>query len=360
MAQKTKCMNNSVNQSTNHPIRKKEFHFMSSDGKTKIHAVKWGPADSRIKAVLQITHGMIEYIDRYDEFACYMARRGFLVVGHDHLGHGDSIRSESDWGYFIPAGKKIFKSIGAHGHIRAITLANHRACEYTSPDPSAAVTADIYRLTCIVRRKYPDCPYFILGHSMGSFLLRRYLTLHSGDITGAVICGTGSVPDAAVQFGMLVCRLLGVLRGEHYRSRLVTNLAFGSAYGRFDMTGQDPSNSWLSKNEESVRAYYQDPRCTFLFTVNGYYTLFSTIYYDNRINNVCRIRKNLPVLFISGADDPVGSFGKGVKKACAQYRRAGIQDVKLKLYENDRHEILQETDRAQIFADIYEWCKKRM
>ncbi len=195
---------------------------------------------------------------------------------------------------------------------------------------------------------------------MGSFLLRRYLTLHSEEVTGAIICGTGSQPDVATCFGMFACGLIRTFRGGHYRSSFLTNAAFGKSYAQFDKTGAEPARSWLSKNEESVRAYYNDPRCTFIFTVNGYYGLFSTVRYANQMKYIRRIRKNLPVFFIAGKEDPVGNFGEGVKKAYAQYRQAGIRDVKMKLYENDRHEILQETDREQVFEDIYQWCKKRM
>ncbi|MCI8448761.1 MAG: alpha/beta hydrolase [Eubacterium sp.] len=310
-------------------MEKETFQFLSKDGRTKIHAVKWFPDDGQVRAVMQITHGMVEYIERYEEFAEYLTRRGFLVVGHDHLGHGASISSESEWGFF------------------------------TEKNPSEIVVADIYQVTRIIRNQYSDCPYYILGHSMGSFLLRRYLTLHSEEVTGAVICGTGSQPDIVLQFGMAVCRLLSLFRGWHHRSRLVTQAAFGKPYAQFDLTGADPKRSWLSKNEESVRAYYEDPRCTFTFTLSGYYGLLSTIYYDNQMKNILNIRKNLPVLFIAGADDPVGNFGEGVKKAYAQYRQAGIRDVKMKLYPGDRHEILQETDREQVFEDVYQWCQKK-
>ena len=291
---------------TKEHVMQETFQFLSKDGKTKIHAVKWLPANRNVRAVMQISHGMVEYIERYHEFAVYLAKRGFLVV-----------------------------------------------------DTETGV-ADIFQVTRIIRSQYPDCPYFILGHSMGSFLLRRYLTLHSEEVTGAIICGTGSQPDIATCFGMFVCGLIRTFRGGHYRSGFLTNAAFGKSYGQFDKTGAEPARSWLSKNEESVRAYYNDPRCTFIFTVNGYYGLFSTVRYANQMKYIRRIRKNLPVFFIAGKEDPVGNFGEGVKKAYAQYRQAGIRDVKMKLYENDRHEILQETDREQVFEDIYQWCKKRM
>ncbi|MCI9124623.1 MAG: alpha/beta hydrolase [Eubacterium sp.] len=309
-------------------VNRESFQFLSKDGRTKIHAVKWLPKDGIVRAVLQITHGMVEYIERYEELACYMAGRGFLVAGHDHLGHGASVTNESEWGYF--AEKR----------------------------PSETVVADIYQLTTIIKNQYPGCPYFILGHSMGSFLLRRYLTIHSGAVDGALLCGTGSQPKIATFLGMAVCRLMGLLHGGHYRSAFVTGLCFGKPYAEFDKTGEDIKRSWLSKNRDSVQAYYEDPRCTFVFTLNGYYGLFSTIHYVSQMKQIRKIRKNLPVLFLAGEDDPVGDFGKGVKKAYAQYRQAGIRDVKMKLYSNDRHEILQETDRKQVFKDVYEWCEK--
>lgn len=311
-------------------IRKESFQFLSKDAKTKVHAVKWFPSNGRVRAVLQLTHGMVEYIERYEEIAVYFASRGFLVVGHDHLGHGASVTAQSEWGYF------------------------------TEKKPSETVVADIYQVTRIVRGQYPDCPLFILGHSMGSFLLRRYLTLHSEDVAGAVICGTGSHTDIETVFGMAVCRLIQLFRGGHYRSMFITKAAFGKPYAKFNLDGTDFAKSWLWKNEDSVRAYCSDPRCTFLFTVNAYYGLFSTIRYVNQMKHIRKIRKNLPVFFIAGQDDPVGNFGEGVRKAYAQYRQAGIRDVRMKLYPNDRHEILQETDREQVFADIYQWCKKRM
>lgn len=309
-------------------IQKEVFSFLSKDGRTDIHAVKWFPKDGQLRAVLQIAHGMVEYIERYDEFAVYMAKRGFLVVGHDHLGHGASVRAETQWGYFA------------------------------EKNPSQTVVADMYTLTRMVQKAHPGLPYIILGHSMGSFLLRRYLTVHSSAVDGAVICGTGSIPGVVARSGMAVCKALELVYGAYYRSPFVTSLCFGGAYKRFEKDIADPTNSWLSKNKESVQAYSKDKRCTFVFTLNGYYGLLSTVSYINQMKHVRKIRKNLPVLFIAGMDDPVGNFGKGVKKACVQYRRAGVRDVKLRLYPNDRHEILQETDRERVFADVYRWCGK--
>lgn len=311
-------------------IRKKKFRFLSKDGKTTIYAVQWIPKNRPVRAVLQIVHGMVEYIDRYDEFARYMARRGFLVAGHDHLGHGDSVRSEAEWGYFA------------------------------SKNPSKTVVEDMYQLTCMMQQEYPDKPYFILGHSMGSYLLRRYLTVHSRAVTGAVVCATGGTLRIAARFALLLCRTLELFFGGYHRSKFVTGLCFGRSYQKFAKDPADATKSWLSKNIESVQEYSRDRRSGFVFTLNGYNGLFSTVSYDNQMRHIRKIRKDLPVLFIAGKDDPVGSFGRGVKRAYRQYRLAGIRDVKLKLYPGDRHEILQETDRARVFADVYRWCVKHI
>ena len=309
---------------------KSEFYFPSKDGNTEIHTIEWKP-EGEVKAVLQMCHGMVEYIDRYDEFAQYLCGQGFYVVGNDHLGHGKSIQSKAEYGFF-------HEKYG-----------------------NACVLSDIHTLRQRTMKKYPEIPYFMLGHSMGSILLRQYIQTYGTGLAGALLIGVvAEQPEISLRFGQCLCRVIALVRGWHYRSRFITEVSFGKPYAQFDKTGEDVSRNWLSKNEESVRAYYQDPRCTFVFTLNGYFGLFSTIHYVSCMKHVRKIRKDLPVLFLSGADDPVGNFGEGVKKAYAQYRQAGIQDVKLKLYQDDRHEILQETDREKVFADIYQWCRRHM
>ena len=308
-------------------VKKETFRFLSKDGKTKIHAIKWMPGNGRVRAVMQLSHGMVEYIERYDEFACYLASRGFLVVGHDHLGHGESVIDESEWGYF------------------------------TQKNPSETVVADIYQVTRIIRSQYPDCPYFIFGHSMGSYLVRKYLTLYSEEVDGAILCGTGRVSSAACRLGMAVCGLLALFRGWHFRSGFVKKSAFGGAYARFCMDGSDPENSWLSTNVESVKKFYADPLCGFDFTLNGYYGLMSTVLYDNQEKYIRNIRRELPIFLISGSEDPVGAAGVGVKRVYQQYIRAGLKNVTMKLYKGDRHELINETDRADVYADVWEWIK---
>lgn len=306
---------------------KKEFYYLSRDGVTRIHAVEWIP-EGEVKAVLQICHGMSEYIDRYDEFARYLCEKGIYVAGHDHLGHGESIQGEEYYGYFHEK----------HGN------------QY--------VIGDIHKLRGITVKKYPEAPYFILGHSMGSFLLRQYLTIYGNGLTGAVIMGTGSHGRLILDAGQFMCRIVAAFKGWKYRSTFINNLSFGGYNKKFknDVTGA----TWLSRNVENCQKYAADPLCSFTFTVNGYYQMFRGLKTLTGKKSVERIPKELSIFFVAGSDDPVGNFGKSVQKVYGKYRAAGIKDVKLKLYKNDRHEILNETDRETVYADLYRWIDKRI
>lgn len=208
--------------------REENFEFLSADGKTKVHAVKWTPESGEYRAILQITHGMIEFIERYREFAGFLTRHGYLVVGHDHIGHGESVADTADWGYF------------AEEH------------------PSDVLVADMHRLRSMTAQENPGVPYFMLGHSMGSYMLRKYLSLHGEGLAGAVIMGTGNVPDQTTKLGMRVVKILAKFFGWHHRSNLVKRLSFGGPYKKFDMTGADLHNSWLTKDDKIVDFYYHE------------------------------------------------------------------------------------------------------
>lgn len=320
---------------------KEDFYFLSADGKTRIHGVKWIPVGETsvperdpdevvFRGVLQITHGMVEYIERYDEFARYMTKQGFLVVGHDHLGHGRSVSDTGDWGYF--AGE----------------------------NPSDTVVADMHQLRSAVQKEYPQLPYFMLGHSMGSYMLRKYLVLHPEHLAGAIIMGTGFIPRSAAGFALTFTKCMAAVKGWHHRSRLISDLTFGRSYKKYDLSGQNPANSWLTKDENMVRKYYSEPQCTFTFTLNGYRGLFEAVLFSCNPANAAKLPQDLPLFLVSGADDPVGDAGTGVRKVYDMYQKAGIRDITCKLYENDRHEILNETDREAVYQDIAEWILKHM
>lgn len=304
---------------------KKEGFYLSCDKKTRIHAVAWKPEGQKVRAVVQICHGMAEYIDRYEEFAIWLSQKGYYVNGHDHLGHGKSVRSEEDYGYF--------------------------------PDQKGneCVIGDIRKLFLATRKNYPDCPYFMMGHSMGSFLLRQYIQKYGNELDGAVIMGTGYQPYPLLLAGELLCGVIGKVRGSHYRSRLVDGMAFGSYNKKFEpgKTGRE----WLSAEEENVSCYEADPLCGFLFTVGGYRQMFRGMRTLTK-KGVKKIPKDLPVLFVSGSQDPVGDFGAGVWKVYEQFRDVGMTDVTIRLFPEDRHEILHEKDRLEVFEEIESWLEK--
>ena len=309
---------------------KKHMRFLSTDGATKIHAILWQHDTLKPKGIVQLIHGMVEYIDRYDDFARYLTEQGYVVVGHDHLGHGESVSDPEKFGFF------------AEG------------------DPSRILLQDIHRLRIFMKTQYPNLPYFMLGHSMGSYLLRRYLSTQGEGLTGVILTGTGQEADAACTAGLVMIRSMAKIHGWDYRDEKLKSLLYNSNYKKFDTTGEDPEKSWLTKRTDIVEAYYQNPLCTFSFTLNGYEALLSTVLFCNQRRNIQAIPKELPILIASGEDDPVGALGKSVKKVYDMYVKAGIVDVECKLYPEDRHEILNETDNAIVYADIADWIDKHM
>lgn len=306
------------------------FTFLSNDGKTAVHAVKWTPESGEYKAILQITHGMVEFIERYAPFAEFLTKNGYMVVGHDHIGHGQSVASQEDWGYF---------------------------CE---GNPSDILVADMHKLRTLTQEENPGVPYFMLGHSMGSFMLRKYLAIHNENLRGAVIMGTGFIPGNMTDLAMKLTAIVTKLRGSRYRSKLIQSLAFGADYKGFDMTGEKPEDSWLTKDVDIVNQYYNEPRCTYMFTVNGYKGLFEAVNFSCNPENAALIPKKLPLFIVSGDKDPVGGLGKGVIVVYEMYKDMGIQDLTYKLYENDRHEILNELDKEVVFDDILAWMNVRI
>lgn len=307
--------------------KRKDFWFKSSNGKTMIHGVKWIPNDGGYKAILQISHGMCEHIMRYDEFACYMADHGFLVVGHDHAGHGKSAKSPDDYGYF-----------GKH--------------------PSNVLVADMHKVRQKTQKE--GKPYFMLAHSMGSYMLRKYLAIHGSGVSAAVVMGTGYIAQPVINFGIAVAKLQGLVMGKKHRSELLRKLSYSKSYAQFDSYGNDYTKSWLMKDVNEVEKYFNDSMCTFTFTCNGYLGLFEAVKHSCKRKNATCIPKELPILLVSGTDDPVGDLGVGVKKVEKLYKSVGLENVECKLYENDRHEILHETDRKQVFEDILAYLVKQI
>ena len=305
---------------------KEEFTFKSSDGINDIHAVAWLPDKDKIsspKAVIQISHGMIEYIERYEVMAEFFTDRGFVVTGNDHLGHGRSVKNEDEWGYFA---KK---------------------------NGSECVVDDLHMLTTITKEEYPDIPYFLIGHSMGSFMARRYLMTYGSELDGAVILGTGNQPRVLVAATLASSKLVAALRGDHYRSKFITKLIFGA----YNIRIKNPktANDWICADENVVAKYNADPACTFLFTVNGIQVLMQTLMFIESKKNINRIPKKLPVMLASGMEDPVGNYGKAVRKVYNILSKAGMEDLTIALFEGCRHELHNEAVKENLYEEIYQW-----
>jgi alpha-beta hydrolase superfamily lysophospholipase len=296
---------------------KKEFYFPSKDGITQIHALEWIPENAP-KAILQIAHGMVEHIERYSDFAAYLAGNGIYVTGHSHLGHGKSMISKEKMGYFA------------------------------SPNGNECVIEDIHSLRKLAQEKYPGVPYFLMGHSMGSFLTRQYLGMYADGLSGAIIMGTGEQPDAILAGGKLVCKMIAAFKGWEHRSDFVNSLVIGG----FE---KEMGKGWLSRNEENVKTYAKDPLSGFVFTLNAFYHMFDGMSKMNAQEKKGNFPKELPIFFVAGSEDPVGGHGKGVETVYERYLAKGAKNARIKLYADDRHEILNECDKEIVYKDLLEW-----
>lgn len=306
-----------------------EFTFLSTDGKTQLHGMRWEPDGGSVRAVLQICHGVAEHIARYDAFARYLNGLGIAVVGHDHLGHGLSLPEGGTPVYFGES------------------------------NTWNTVVDDIYVLHQRIRLWYPDVPLCIMGHSMGSFLTRTYLIRYPGTVKAAIIMGTGWQPKAVIAGGMAVAKAVGAVVGENGTSDLVTNLAFG-AYNKLFAPNRT-SCDWLSADEGNVDAYMADPLCGADATVGLFRQMLSGIRFNQKLSNLRQMDPRIPVLFVAGEKDPVGDCGNGVRRTYQEFRRAGVQDCALKLYPGLRHEILNEkAQQQQIFEDIGQWLTSKL
>lgn len=306
---------------------KREFTFLSADQKTQIHAVEWLP-EGEVKAVVQICHGVAEYILRYEDFADFLTSFDIAVVGHDHIGHGTSVAPGAAPLYFGGEGSWNW------------------------------VVADIESRRRLAADAFPGVPYFLMGHSMGSFLARTYLIQYPGQVDGAIIMGTGQMSPSLIGGGRLLAKILGKIGGVDKPSGLVDKIAFGPYNKPFapNRTKLD----WLSRNPDNVDRYIADPLCGGTATPGLFREMLSGISLITDPDQVRKMDLHKPVLFISGAMDPVGDCSKGVEKAYAMFQKVGVEDVTLKLYPELRHEILNEEGKELVYGDILDWLASKM
>ncbi len=300
----------------------KEMSFPSSDGKSTIHAEVYEPADGKVRGVVQISHGMIDFVGRYEVLAEYLTGKGFVVAGNDHLGHGGSVKDAADFGYFA---KK---------------------------DGYKLVVDDLYRMNRILKEEYKDVPICMLGHSMGSFMARLYAVKYPESISGIIIHGTGG-KNPLLTLGKAAIGFLRLIFGDRHRSKLVTVLAFGSYNSTFPK--EEGVNAWLSRDLSKVNGRGNDPRTNFLFTLSAYKDLFCALGECNCENWYSSYPIYLPTLIMSGESDPVGNYGKGTREVYDGLSGAGVLNLRLKMYEGARHELFNETNCYEVFDDIYAW-----
>ena len=300
-----------------------EFWF-DSCGAGKIHCCKWIP-EGCPKGVVQIVHGIAEFVERYDEFAVWLTSKGYAVVAEDHMGHGQSINGDGIQGYF-------------HGGW-------------------FSAVEDTYHLLQETRKEYPDIPYILFGHSMGSFMARTILCRYpDSGISGAVICGTAWQPTfalpAVIKMMEMSCRKIG----ETVPSPNLQNLIFGSYNSKIEHP-RTPYD-WLSRDKKIVDAYISHPLCGFTVCCGLLRDMMQGIYYIQKPEHLEKMQKDLPVCFIAGGDDPVGSYGKGVHQAADAFQKAGMKDVSIRIYPLCRHEILNEINKEAVFEDVTQWMEK--
>ena len=294
--------------------------FKSRDGVHDIRYHVWFPEKTPV-GIVQISHGMCEYSDRYDPFAGFLTEHGYVVCANDHLGHGGSVRSSEELGYFAP--EKGWET----------------------------AVRDMHQLTGIMKRSYPELPYFLFGHSMGSFLARAYSIWFGRELSGAVYCGTAG-PLKIAEALLLAVDAVKLRHDEFYRSKTLNKIVFGAYNKKIDEPRTE--YDWLTRDESIVDAYIADELCGFPFTVNGFENLGRMLWFVSQEKWFSGIRKDLPLFLIAGTADPVGDYGEGVKKVFNKLISYSAK-ARIRLYDGARHELLNELDREEVCNDVLEF-----
>ena len=306
-------------------VTREEFYVDSADGIHMIHGYRWYDSEIKCRGILQLVHGMLEYIERYDELAKRMAEKGYFVIGHDHLGHGDSVKDVSELGY-----------VGEQGAVLWLK--------------------DMEQVRRMGVSWAPGAPYILLGHSMGSFLVRRYLIYYGDRVDGAILMGTGQQRPLLVKAGLAVTYVNMMRHGKKGHSRLLNNLTCSGYAKRYPDNAH--TGSWMSRDPEVLNHALQDKKMNFQFTLNAFEALFRTVEEVVNPKRAARMPKDLPLLVLSGDADPVGENGKGVRRFEAMLKKIGMRHVTCIIYPESRHELINDLDKERVFRDIQKWCDK--
>jgi alpha-beta hydrolase superfamily lysophospholipase len=307
-------------------MKSAHFSFIASDGKA-IYVRNWLPSGDP-KAIVLVAHGMAEHGARYERFAEALTAKGFVVFAPDHRGHGKTAATEAELGYF---GDK---------------------------DGFARVVEDLHELALEAQKRFSGLSLFLFGHSMGSFLSQGYISLYGDGLSGCILSGTsGPMPGVMSAGGKLIAALGCAFKGPHAPAPLATKMSFGSYNDAFKPNRTE--FDWLSSDNAEVDKYVADPLCGFVCSYEFYRDLLKGLGHFQSKEAMAKIPKKLPIYLVSGALDPVGGATGSVTALAQTYRGLGIADVEDKLYAGDHHEILNETNRDEVTADILAWIDKR-
>lgn len=301
----------------------KSFTFKSED-ETQIHVNEWLPEEHiEVRGIVQVSHGMAEASARYERFAKKLTDNGYIVYANDHRGHGKTAKVIENVGYL--ADKDGFKLL----------------------------VEDVHKLTEIIKNEYPKLPLFLFGHSMGSFIAQRYIMLYGNELKGAILSGSNGKQGIILDIGLLLAKSEIKKNGRKTKSEKLNKIMFGGFNSAFKPTRTE--FDWLSKDEDEVDKYINDPFCGGVFTSGFFYDFFIGLKEIENKNNLTNVPKDLPIYIFSGDKDPVGKNGKGIIRLFDAYRGLNIKDVSYKLYKDGRHEMLNETNREEVIQDVIDW-----
>ncbi len=303
-----------------------DFSFKSSNGVNTVRGIKVYDEETTPKGILQISHGMVEHYERYIDFASFLAEHGYVVYINDHLGHKHSVENDDQLGYAAPKNGHTF------------------------------VLEDLYQTATIAKSEYPDIPLILLGHSMGSFYARYFGAVHGDIIDGLIISGTGNAGTRS-KAGLVLCNIMGKLNGDKDRSEFIKKTAFGSYLAKIE--NPDTESDWITRDKDIVKQYVDDKYCQFNFTISGYRDLMNINILCNNDRTYKNTPNDMPVYIFSGSMDPVGNYGLGVMQVYDKYIKFGNKDTQVKIYDGGRHEMLNELNRQQVYADVLAWMDSK-
>lgn len=298
----------------------KEWDQVLRDG-TKLHMYEWKPENlSKVKGVLQLIHGSAEHAKRYDDFANYLVKYGYIVIADDHRGHGKTAQTQEDLGFFAET------------------------------NGWETIIDDLYEVTALIKKKYPNLPIVMFGHSMGSFMERHYIIKYGTNIEAAVICGTAYHPKWLLMISKMIAEHDQKKLGPKEKDQMVYNLSYAKFNKRFEKEGAT-GVEWISTDKKVQKAFKEDPLSGQVFSTSAFKDMFTGLMYIVSLKNIKKAPKDLPIFFISGQDDPVGKFGKGVKKVYRLFKKHHT-NLSFKLYPHARHELLNEKIKDEVYQDI--------